>query len=287
MPTVIVLESNAVLRRAIAAELADLCELIEAPDERAAMTAAGTGAPDAFVVGASFVAYLDELGRKCPRAARIVIAEQMTERVAQTAVDAGFAHRLITAPWSFQEVRDAVVQLCDVATIVSNKPIADDVADENAQPRRSHRTAAADPLARLHDAMRSARQKRKHPRIKARLEVKVQFPTWNLFRLAYTLNISRGGILCQLDREPAVGDEAGVQILLPDGNSVSATARVKRVTEHEHTITAEVVPGQMPKRNTRYEVGLEFTALDGRDDSALEAVLKKLQKAYWDAPTQG
>lgn len=60
-------------------------------------------------------------------------------------------------------------------------------------------------------------ERRQHPRFPLRAQAEVHFINWTVFKLLYTVNISKGGMNLELPDEPKKGDRLRVKLILPHG----------------------------------------------------------------------
>ncbi len=105
----------------------------------------------------------------------------------------------------------------------------------------------------------------------ARIRVELRQSGWHCGTMAWTVNVSDGGVLLSLAHAPPVGDQVGVSLRLPGMVANEMTAVVRHVTERAPSVGANV---------RRYEVGAEFVAADsesrGRLDEALDVVRREI-----------
>ena len=74
-------------------------------------------------------------------------------------------------------------------------------------------------------------ERRKEPRVAARIEAEVKFTSWHVYSLIYTINISKGGMNLELAEEPQPGATLTIKITPPKGNDLLLEARVKHTTK--------------------------------------------------------
>ena len=86
----------------------------------------------------------------------------------------------------------------------------------------------------------------------------MKFESWAVFYETYVENISRGGMLLQLGKAPAVGDEIQVRLCPPKGEPVLLEAEVKFINA---------------KIGGLYGVGVEFINLDDERKAAIEQLI--------------
>src|SRR5689334_3283476 len=98
--------------------------------------------------------------------------------------------------------------------------------------------------------------RRKSPRARVGVTAEVNFASWDVFHLIYTINISRGGMQIELPQEPKIGMKLTVQLTLPDKAVVELPAAVRHVTPISKPSTD---PTQ--KASTRCMVGVEFESV--------------------------
>lgn len=101
-------------------------------------------------------------------------------------------------------------------------------------------------------------ERRKDPRVPARLEAEVKFTSWLVYSLVYTVNISKGGLNLEMRDEPQLGETLEIKLSQPDRTILHLKGIVKHVTAH----------------GSQFSVGVEFEHLD---PSTREAVEKKLR----------
>ncbi|HEX8953727.1 MAG TPA: PilZ domain-containing protein, partial [Polyangia bacterium] len=73
-------------------------------------------------------------------------------------------------------------------------------------------------------------ERRKEPRVAARIEAEVKFTSWHVYSLIYTINISKGGMTLELPDEPKPGATLIVKLAPPEGAPVLIAATVKHTT---------------------------------------------------------
>jgi hypothetical protein len=128
-------------------------------------------------------------------------------------------------------------------------------------------------------ARRERRDRRRAPRLPVCWGVDLRLPHWRSYRVAWTRNISLGGLACQLDHEPDVGELVDLTLCLPNGRSLQVTTHIRHVQWFEPTKTGKVLLDSL-KRNARYEIGLEFARLDLGQRAIIEATLRELAMDY-------
>ena len=104
-------------------------------------------------------------------------------------------------------------------------------------------------------------ERRKEPRHPLRLEAEVRFASWEIFRLIYTLNISRGGLNVGLPKEPKPGMELTVKLVMPSGPPLELMGVVR------HTASLR------KSGEGQFQVGVEFTNLDEPKREYLEKLI--------------
>lgn len=110
-------------------------------------------------------------------------------------------------------------------------------------------------------------ERRQHPRFPVRGQAEVRFTNWTVFKLLYTVNISKGGMNIELADRPEVGDHVSVRLVLPDAWSIEIEATVRHVT------TLAAVSGQ--RFQARYQVGVQFDNLDAERKAMIEETIRK------------
>ena len=103
-----------------------------------------------------------------------------------------------------------------------------------------------------------ADERRKDPRVPARMEAEVKFTSWHVFSLIYTINISKGGMNLELAEEPQPGATLTVKLTLPEGAPVFIDATVKHSTKVGKT----------------WSTGVQFQALDDAKRQTIEKAIR-------------
>lgn len=110
-------------------------------------------------------------------------------------------------------------------------------------------------------------ERRQHPRHELAGQAEVRFTNWTVFKLLYTVNISKGGMNIELAESPAVGARLKVRLILPDGWPFEIDAAVRHVT------LLEASAGLRFK--SRFQIGVEFENLDAEHKAAIEETIRK------------
>lgn len=110
-----------------------------------------------------------------------------------------------------------------------------------------------------------AEEKRQHPRFALQVQAEVRFTNWTVFKLLYTVNISKGGMNLQLGEAPAIGSHLQVRLVLPDGWPTTIDAIVRHVTP------MAAVTGKTS--HACYQVGVQFENLDGERKALIEQTI--------------
>ncbi len=97
-----------------------------------------------------------------------------------------------------------------------------------------------------------------------RLEIDVPLATWEQARRVYTTNISKGGLLFELEGPTTMPAEIALSLTLPDGKQVNINAEVHHV--------ARTADGK------RFDVGVQFTQLDGKDRPPVQRRARQYQQ---------
>jgi hypothetical protein len=105
-------------------------------------------------------------------------------------------------------------------------------------------------------------ERRRDPRLPLHFEAEVRFASWEVMRLLYTVNISRGGMNVELPRRPTPGATLNVKLHPPSGPIIELEAVVRHISPVEND------PTQM-----RCYVGVEFRDLDDVKRSSIEMLL--------------
>ena len=118
-------------------------------------------------------------------------------------------------------------------------------------------------------------ERRRHPRLPAKdLRCEVRFPSWEVYRLVYAVNISKGGIRFAHSRELEVGEVVQISLRLPDSSVATIKGEVRNVEDTgpgDNTRPAEV---------GRYQIGAQFRDDDANSAAGLAEVLKQLQREF-------
>ncbi len=109
-------------------------------------------------------------------------------------------------------------------------------------------------------------QPRRHPRYPATLKVLVRLPAATDFSPALTMNLSQGGLLCQMREQPQVGDQIDLIAQLPGGDHIRIQSTVRHVT----AVAAN------DERACR--VGVQFEPLDEPRDQLLSMAISRLTR---------
>lgn len=114
--------------------------------------------------------------------------------------------------------------------------------------------------------------RRKQERVPMRVEAEIRFSSWEVFKLIYTINISQGGMNLDLTSEepPKVGSTLVVKLTLPAGPPIELDAEVRHATE----MVSKKAPQPVSPGPRRYQVGVQFTSLDGNKKSLIEATIR-------------
>ena len=103
-----------------------------------------------------------------------------------------------------------------------------------------------------------ADERRKDPRIPARIEAEVKFTSWHVYSLIYTINISKGGMNIELADEPSPGAALTVKLTPPEGAPLLLEARVRHAT----------------KVGKAWSTGVQFQNLDDAKRQAIEKAIR-------------
>ena len=100
-------------------------------------------------------------------------------------------------------------------------------------------------------------ERRQHPRIRVRSQVEVRWRSWEQFRVAYTTDISRGGMRLEISRDhvpetAASGAPLTVRLILPSADAVEFEAEVRHVSQSK------------PNELGFYWVGIQFREMGDR-----------------------
>ena len=101
-------------------------------------------------------------------------------------------------------------------------------------------------------------ERRKFPRVPLRIETEVKFPSWQVYSLIYTINISKGGMNLELPHEPTVGSALTIRLSAPDGVTVRVEATVRHTT----------------KSGKSWSTGVAFTNLDDDKLQLIERAIR-------------
>ena len=101
-------------------------------------------------------------------------------------------------------------------------------------------------------------ERRKEPRLPARIEAEVKFTSWHVYSLIYTINISKGGMNLELAEEQPAGATLTVKITPPEGSPVWIDATVKHASKVGKT----------------WSTGVQFTGLDDAKRQAIEKAIR-------------
>jgi hypothetical protein len=114
--------------------------------------------------------------------------------------------------------------------------------------------------------------RRKDPRHPVRAEAEVRFNSWAVFQLIFTVNISQGGMSLEMQgEEPKVGAPLTVRLLPPAGKPIELPATVRHVTD---VTSKKPQPPGAPPLVRKFQVGVQFEALDPAHKSAIETAIK-------------
>ena len=105
-------------------------------------------------------------------------------------------------------------------------------------------------------------ERRKEPRLPFRVEAEVKFASGEVFRLIYTLNISRGGMTVDLPKAPHEGMEVTIILVPPKGATLELQGLVRHVSAMKKTGTGHC------------QVGVQFTNLDDAKRAFLEGLIR-------------
>ena len=110
-------------------------------------------------------------------------------------------------------------------------------------------------------------EKRKEPRLPVRAEAEVRFSSWDVFKLLWTVNISRGGMNLEVvGDQPEIGSNLMVRIYPPEGDSIELAGIVKHVSSGTRRAIAN-------KLMQKFQVGVQFVNLDEDRKRAVEKTL--------------
>lgn len=111
-------------------------------------------------------------------------------------------------------------------------------------------------------------ERRRFPRHAIRGEAEVRFTSWTLFKLLFTVNISKGGMAIEMHEEPPLGTRLVIRIVTPTGDRIPLEAVVRHVTTLSSPINSEVFV-------SRFQVGVEFVNLGQAKRDQIEALIRK------------
>ena len=124
---------------------------------------------------------------------------------------------------------------------------------------------------------------RKQARISAKLEVEVRFDSWQVYKLMYSRNISKGGVMLQLPHEAPIGGSIELKVHMPDGEVLSLPS----VVRHCHRDAAETLGSEQAMRAgeaapaaQEYQVGVKFAAMDAASKKRLFRNLVRLEHEF-------
>jgi hypothetical protein len=103
-----------------------------------------------------------------------------------------------------------------------------------------------------------ADERRKDPRVTARMEAEVKFTSWHVYSLIYTINISKGGMNIELVDEPQPGTIVSIKLTPPEGAPVMLEATVKHSS----------------KVGKSWSTGVQFQNLDDSKRQAIEKAIR-------------
>jgi hypothetical protein len=113
------------------------------------------------------------------------------------------------------------------------------------------------------------------------VDVEIRFSSWHVFRFAYALNISKGGLLFQSAGKPEVGQILQIGLKLPNGTSIQLEAEVRHVAQtqaKDDRSPLEVEREPAKKKAATFQVGVEFRNLDGERRCALDQALADMDR---------
>lgn len=111
--------------------------------------------------------------------------------------------------------------------------------------------------------------KRKFPRYVISQMLAINFNNFKDVTFVEGINISKSGLLCDINSELSLGTDIYLMVSLPDGNNekkIEIQAKVVRVTQ---TVSADI-----------FRVALEFTFIEESDKKFLYNYLDGLRKIY-------
>jgi hypothetical protein len=109
---------------------------------------------------------------------------------------------------------------------------------------------------------------RRDPRLPIRGPAQVRFRSWSLYSYLYTLDISRGGMMLEMEEAPEIGSRLTVQLRPPNGPTVELEA----VVRHAGPVTRPHLASS-PDARPRFQVGVQFENLDNDRRAAIERTL--------------
>ena len=104
---------------------------------------------------------------------------------------------------------------------------------------------------------------RKDRRVALTGGAEVKFSSWAAFYEVYTSNISRGGMMLQMAKTPAIGERIQVKLQLPKGDEIVLDGEVKFVR-----------PNPPPERAW---VGVQFIDLDAETLEQIETLIDEAE----------
>ena len=118
-------------------------------------------------------------------------------------------------------------------------------------------------------------ERRASPRKEMRAQIHVQFASWSMFSLIYTINISRGGMRLEAMEATPVGSTLTVQLQPPTG----APILLQAVVRHSAEMPRRAAPPSAAAPNAtpvapKFELGVEFQNLDAERRKAIEDTLQ-------------
>ena len=124
---------------------------------------------------------------------------------------------------------------------------------------RNRKKRVANDLLRQTQKMRN---RRAFARIPTRTKIQIRFARWGLVHFAWSVNISKGGMLVVGEREIPVGSKIDLALQLPNDRTIELASKVVRVES-------------MGEKH--YQVAVEFLDADGDDKVKLDEALAELQ----------
>ena len=119
------------------------------------------------------------------------------------------------------------------------------------------RTKGSDDASRLY-INEMADERRKDPRVPARMEAEVKFTSWHVYSLIYTINISKGGMNLELAEEPQPGAIVSIKLTPPEGAPLVLEATVRHSAKVGKT----------------WSTGVQFQNLDDGKRQAIEKAIR-------------